>query len=83
MLEGGLGVVGRVDEDALHPSGINRQQAFEGIQVVPLDEEIPGGGVAVIEGRLGYQGTIRHGTGRLDGFFLARPVQGGHEANTP
>jgi len=50
MLEGAPGFVERIDEDALDPTSVNRQQALEGIQIVALDEEVIGGGVAMIEG---------------------------------
>ena len=40
MLEGTLGVVGRVDKDALHLPGIKRQQCFQRIQVIALNQAV-------------------------------------------
>jgi len=40
VLEGATGIVGRIYENAFHASGIVRQQGFEGLEVVSLDEEV-------------------------------------------
>lgn len=40
VFEGALSVVGRVNEDALHPPSIKRNQRFQGQQVIALDDEI-------------------------------------------
>ncbi len=45
MLEGAFGVVGRIDEDALHPAPVERQQGLEGLQVVALDQQVARGGI--------------------------------------
>lgn len=34
------GVVGRVDEDAVHPAGVHRQQRLQRVQVVAVDDEV-------------------------------------------
>jgi len=47
VLEGALGVVGRVDEDALDLAAMQRQQGLEGLQVVALDQQVVGGGARV------------------------------------
>jgi hypothetical protein len=71
MLPGSVRIVGRIDENTFHPTGINRQETFEGIQVITLDQEVFGAGVTVIEGRDRYQRAVGHGAGRLDGIILA------------
>ena len=40
MLKRALGVVGRINEDAFHPSAIKRQQRFERQQVVTLNQQV-------------------------------------------
>ena len=34
-------VVGRINEDALHPPGVSHAQVAQGVEVIPLDDEIP------------------------------------------
>src|SRR3569832_2326866 len=45
-------VVGRIDVDALHLTGVVRQDRLEGNEVIPLDDEVPFAGLAA--GKLGY-----------------------------
>jgi hypothetical protein len=44
MFKGGAGIIGRVYVDALHLSGIEGQQGFEGFKVVALDYNVSGVG---------------------------------------
>ncbi len=71
MFPGGVRIVGWVDKYTLHPTGINRQETFEGIQVVTLDQEVFGDGIAVAEGWDRDQGAIRHLADCHDGLVLA------------
>jgi hypothetical protein len=48
MLKRALGVVGRVNEDALDPARVERNQGFEGQQVVALNQQVVGIGAAHI-----------------------------------
>jgi hypothetical protein len=47
MLKGGASVIRRVYVDALYLPGIKWQQGFEGFEVVTLDHEVSGVGIAV------------------------------------
>ena len=40
VLEGALRVVGRIDEDALHLSRVERDQRLESQQIIALDQQI-------------------------------------------
>ena len=47
MLERALGVVRRVDVDALHPPAKERKQRLERFEVVALNQQISRSGIAV------------------------------------
>jgi hypothetical protein len=76
VLESRLGVVGRVDVDALHLPAIVGQQGFQGEQVVTLDQQVFRIPVAV--GGLKLQQVIGHGSGNLRCLCLVDPVEEGH-----
>jgi hypothetical protein len=40
MLEGALGVVRRIDVDAFHTTGVEREQCLEGFEIVALDRRL-------------------------------------------
>ena len=42
VLKGAPSVIRRVNEDALHPACVEREQRLQRIQVVPLDEHVFG-----------------------------------------
>ena len=42
VLEGRARVVGRIDIDALHPPGVERQQRLQRFQIVALDQHVAG-----------------------------------------
>src|SRR3546814_3320293 len=73
-----LGVVGRVDVDALHPAGVERQQGLQGLQVVALDEHVAGRGVAGREVRHFLQQAVGHALRGAKVVVSGQPVQGGH-----
>ena len=52
MLKGTLRVVGWVNIDALHPAPVERQQAFQGQQIIALNQHIVSIGFAVALGEL-------------------------------
>lgn len=56
--EGALGVVWWVDEDALHAPTVKRQQGFQRIKVVTLDQQVRGIAVSVLGDRFQY--AVRH-----------------------
>ena len=78
MLEGGVRVVRRVDIDALHPPGIERQQRLEGLQVVTLNQDIAR--VRLPRRQVGhfFQQPIRHTGGGMEVFVSCQPVEGRH-----
>lgn len=53
VLERALGVVGRVDEDALHLPAVERQQCLEGFEVVALNQQVVGDARSPWAGRRG------------------------------
>src|SRR5688572_24362293 len=71
-------VVGRIDADAFHLSGVVRKQGFEGDEIVSLNDEIARSRITT--------GEIRHILEQVEGNFqvmvddglLADPVEGGH-----
>lgn len=73
MLESALGVVRRIDVDALHPTPIERQQGFQRQQVVALNQQAFGVFVAVR--RLKAQQVIGYGGGSLDGLGFVDPIE--------
>ena len=72
VLEGALGVVGRVDEDALHPPGVERQQ---GLQALPGCR--PESASWARRGRRGWSAVSsrRYGTRRAARLASASPSQ--------
>ena len=76
MLEGALGVVRRIDEDALDPPRAERQQRLERLQIVALNEPVVGVRVAV-DG-LRFQQSIGHAPRGTLGLGIAEPGQLGH-----
>ena len=84
VLESALGVVGRVDEDALHTSRIERDQGFQRKQVVALDEEIFVGTGEVAMHRLQLQQVVRHiAGGFFFGLILVDPIEKRHSSLFP
>ena len=72
-------VIRRINIDALHPSLVHRQQRFERVQIVAVDNH-----VAVIvstvrrKGVLLFQRTERHIEMMIDDFIFSDPVKGWH-----
>src|ERR1019366_10574196 len=75
MLERAAGIVRRVDKDALHPSGIIREQSFQCFQVVSLYEHIGGFRVARTVLVVCLQQAIGHGFGGCRILVAVKPVQ--------
>jgi len=73
------GVVGRVDIDAFDASGVFRQQGLEGVEVVALDDEVAGGGVALGELGVGFEQADGHLLVVADDGVFSDPVESGHE----
>lgn len=78
VLEGGAGVVGRVDIDALHLTGVERQQCLERFEVVALDEHVAGARIASRKLRRFFEQPIGHAPGGADIVVAGEPVQNGH-----
>ena len=78
MLEGAAGVVGRIDEDALDLSGIDRQQGLQGVEVVALNNHVFGGGVAIGEFGYGFEETVRNARGCGEVLVASEPFERGH-----
>ena len=72
------GVVRRVDVNALHLTGITRQQGFQGVQVVALHNQVATVSVAAGQLRHSLQQAKRHLFVVLDDGIFADPVQCGH-----
>ncbi len=72
------GVVGRVDVDALHLSGIAGQQGLERMQVVALHDQVAAVSVAAGQLRHRLQQAERYIFVVFDDGFFADPVQCGH-----
>ena len=78
VLECGLGVVRRVDEDALHLSRVVGQQCFQCFQVVALYQHVRRILVAVGKALHGLQKAIRRLGRRLQVFASIVPFQPRH-----
>ena len=79
MREGGARVVGWIDVDTLHPPGVEGQQGLERLQVVVLNEHVPGIGVS--GGEIGnfLQQAIGHLLLGANVLVSRQPVQCGHQ----
>lgn len=71
------GVIGRVDVDALHLPCVFGEQGLEGVEVVALDDEVPGV-PAVGERRIRLQQAEGHLLVMADDRVLSDPVERGH-----
>jgi hypothetical protein len=71
-------VIGRVDVDALDLPAIAREEGLEGFEVVALDQEILGLGVADGKFPVTFQQSRRHSAMVLDDGFLSDPIQRWH-----
>ena len=80
VLEGALRVVRRVDEDALHPAPVKRQQGLEGLQVVALDQQVLLRLHGIAMGGYGVQQPVGHLGGGGEGGRAVEPVKRGHGA---
>jgi len=78
VLEGGARVVGRIDIDAFHPTGIEGQQRFQRLQVVALDQYVARATVARRQIRNFFQQAIGHVLCRADVLVPCQPVQYRH-----
>ena len=76
MLKGTLRVVGWINIDALHPAPVERQQGFQGQQVVALNQQIVGVGFAVGLGEL--QQMVRDGCGFPHSLGFVHPIKKRH-----
>lgn len=72
------GVVGRVDVDAFDLAGVVGQEGLEGQEVVALDEEVAGVGVADGEGGVGAQEVVGHLSVVVDDGVFSDPVERRH-----
>jgi len=75
MLKRALGVVGRVNKDALDLPAVEGQQGLQGFEVVALDEQVVclgAAGVAVACHRL--QQSVGHASGGDEGVLAVEPV---------
>jgi hypothetical protein len=72
------GVVGRVDIDALHLSGIVGEQGLQGLQIVTFNQKVPGIGIpggkliVAVKKAIGYLSVV------VENRFLSNPVQRRH-----
>ena len=78
MLERGAGVVRRIDVDALHLSGIERQQRLQRLQVVAVDEDVVLGRFSIAKRLLLAENLHYDVLRRLDRFLAPHPVQHRH-----
>jgi hypothetical protein len=78
MLEGALGVVWRVNEDALHLARVVGQKRLERVEVVPLDEHVPSVSFAVRVRRDLFKQAIGRVCRGMDIVFAGEPVEQGH-----
>ena len=76
MFKGASGVVRRVYVNALHLARIVRQQGFEGVQVVALNEHVPGAAVAMAPGF--FQQAVGRASGGAKILVTGKPLQNGH-----
>src|SRR5690606_14372682 len=76
VLEGGLGVVGRVDKNAFHLPAVERQQRLERQQVVTLDQQVLG--ICLAMGGLKLQQMIGDCGGGAGGLRLIHPIEKRH-----
>jgi hypothetical protein len=86
MLEGAAGVVGRIDVDALHTTGIVGEEGLEGFEVVALDEEVVSLRIRIADdapcdGSVRLEEAERDKGGCAESIFFAGPGQGGHGCN--
>ena len=78
VLEGAPGIVGRVNGDAPDAPGVIRQQGFERVEVIPLNEQVLA--VAVPVGQFGHrlQQPVRRARRGPHRLFPLMPVQRRH-----
>ncbi len=82
VLEGRARVVRRVNVDALHLPGIERQQRLQRFQVVALDEHVTGVQVTRGKVRRFFQQTVGHPGGGMNVSIARQPVQSGHQLSS-
>ncbi len=83
VLKGRACIVGRVDIDALHTSGVIRQQGLEGLEVVTLDEEVILRGFRIADnapsnGGMGLEEAKGNEGGCAEGVFFTCLGEDGH-----
>jgi hypothetical protein len=78
MLEGRPGVVRRIDVDALHLAGEERQQRLQRLEVVALDQHVPGIAVPAAELRHLLEQPVGHAIRRDDVAVAGKPVEARH-----
>ncbi len=71
-------VVRRVYIDALHFTGVIRQESFEGQQVVALDQKITAVGVPGGKTRITFQQSVRHLPVVIYNRLFPDPIKRGH-----
>ena len=72
-------VIRRINIDALHPSLVHRQQRFERIQIIAVDNHVAVAVPAVRrKGVLLFQRAERHIEMMIDDFIFSDPVKGWH-----
>ena len=83
VLERGAGVVRRIDVDALHTAGVERQQCLQRLQVVPLDQHVAGLGRS--DGQLAspLQQPIGRARGGTSILLSGQPVENRHGVRLP
>lgn len=74
MLEGAASVVGRINVDALHLSGIVREKSLEGVQIVALNEHVASVAVAVGQVRRFFEKAIGRKGGAVNVLLAGQPV---------
>ena len=79
VLERAAGVVGRINEDALHPPRVERQQGFQGFEIIALYKQVFR--LLVTIGVLcnGFQQAVRDSGGSFLIFGTGQPVELGHD----
>jgi hypothetical protein len=77
------GVVGGVDVDTFDLAGVVRQECLEGKEVVALDEEISGVGLAGGEGWVGAQEVVWHLSVVVDDGTFSDPIERRHGCTGP